>query len=247
MDENECPDWWLVNYSLFCVHCKSINLLNSLASKPSTMSSRNWVRKYDSGHEKHNKKQSVEELIQSQKGAIDRFIRKESHFIFYTIAILKYVVLICHCIGVHELIVIRCSSFGTFFDLWLPTPSPRPRQGNLDFLLSTTSLSLIRIKGFPACSPSFFENQKVQYTIKGFFPSGRVMPWQDRSHPFEFNEYFSTKFIHIFSLQSWLRLHLIPKRFILNAEKSWNTHGECCLGSSNSIITGNQPFFGGHY
>jgi hypothetical protein len=44
----------------------------------------------------------------------------------YLVAILKCIVLMCDCIGVDELIVIRCSSFETFLDLWPPTPGPRP-------------------------------------------------------------------------------------------------------------------------
>ena len=34
-------------------------------------------RKYASGYQKCQRKQSIDELIQSQKGAIERFIRKE--------------------------------------------------------------------------------------------------------------------------------------------------------------------------
>ncbi|XP_062208340.1 uncharacterized protein LOC133909808 [Phragmites australis] len=42
------------------------------------MSSRN--RKYDSGYEKRKKKQRLEAAAQSQKGALDRFVMKESQF-----------------------------------------------------------------------------------------------------------------------------------------------------------------------
>ncbi|GER29829.1 HAT family dimerisation domain containing protein [Striga asiatica] len=41
------------------------------------MPSENHHRKYDSGYQKHRKKQRVDELIESQKGAMERFIRKE--------------------------------------------------------------------------------------------------------------------------------------------------------------------------
>ncbi|CAA0816465.1 hAT dimerisation domain-containing protein / transposase-related [Striga hermonthica] len=41
------------------------------------MSTANHHRKYDSGYQKRRKKQRVDELIESQKGAIERFIRKE--------------------------------------------------------------------------------------------------------------------------------------------------------------------------
>ena len=34
-------------------------------------------RKYASGYQKHQKKQKIDELIQSHKGAMERFIRKE--------------------------------------------------------------------------------------------------------------------------------------------------------------------------
>jgi hypothetical protein len=42
-----------------------------------SMSSANRPRKYESGCQKHRKKQRLEELTQSQKGAMDRFIIKE--------------------------------------------------------------------------------------------------------------------------------------------------------------------------
>ena len=42
------------------------------------MSSANRSRKYESGYQKRKKKQRLEDLAQSQKGAIDRFIVKES-------------------------------------------------------------------------------------------------------------------------------------------------------------------------
>jgi len=38
----------------------------------------NRFRKYKSGSQKRKKKQRIEELAQSQKGAMDRFIIKES-------------------------------------------------------------------------------------------------------------------------------------------------------------------------
>ena len=41
------------------------------------MSSSNRIRKYDSGNQKRKKKQRIEELTQSQKGAMERFIIKE--------------------------------------------------------------------------------------------------------------------------------------------------------------------------
>jgi hypothetical protein len=41
------------------------------------MSSSNRIRKYDSGNQKHKKKQRIEESTQSQKGAMERFIIKE--------------------------------------------------------------------------------------------------------------------------------------------------------------------------
>ncbi|KAJ1254500.1 hypothetical protein BS78_K048800 [Paspalum vaginatum] len=41
------------------------------------MSYSNRVRKYDSGHQKRKKRQRIEELTQSQKGAMERFIIKE--------------------------------------------------------------------------------------------------------------------------------------------------------------------------
>ena len=42
------------------------------------MSSANRSRKYDSGSQKRKKKQRLDDLTQSQKGAMDRFIVKES-------------------------------------------------------------------------------------------------------------------------------------------------------------------------
>ena len=41
------------------------------------MSSAKQHRKYDSGYQKRKKKQRIDELIESQKGAMERFIRKE--------------------------------------------------------------------------------------------------------------------------------------------------------------------------
>ena len=41
------------------------------------MSSAKQHRKYDSGYQKRRKKQRIDELIESQKGAMERFIRKE--------------------------------------------------------------------------------------------------------------------------------------------------------------------------
>jgi len=43
------------------------------------MSSTNQFRKYESGCQKRKKKQRIEELTQSQKEAMDRFIIKESN------------------------------------------------------------------------------------------------------------------------------------------------------------------------
>ena len=43
------------------------------------MSSTNRFRKYESGYQKRKKKQRIDELTQSQKGAMDRFIIKESN------------------------------------------------------------------------------------------------------------------------------------------------------------------------
>jgi len=42
------------------------------------MTSANRSRKYDSGRQKHKNKQRLDDLTQSQKGAMDRFIVKES-------------------------------------------------------------------------------------------------------------------------------------------------------------------------
>jgi hypothetical protein len=42
------------------------------------MSSTNRPRKYESGYQKRKKKQRIEDLTQSQKGVIDKFIIKES-------------------------------------------------------------------------------------------------------------------------------------------------------------------------
>ena len=42
------------------------------------MSSTNQSRKYDSGYQKCKKKQIIDDLKQSQKGAMQRFIIKES-------------------------------------------------------------------------------------------------------------------------------------------------------------------------
>ena len=43
------------------------------------MPSTNRFRKYESGYQKRKKKQRIEELTRSQKGAMDRFIIKESN------------------------------------------------------------------------------------------------------------------------------------------------------------------------
>ena len=43
------------------------------------MSSTNQFRKYEPGSQKRKKEQRIEELIQSQKGAMDKFIIKESN------------------------------------------------------------------------------------------------------------------------------------------------------------------------
>jgi hypothetical protein len=40
------------------------------------MSSTNHSRKFESGSQKRKKKQRIEKLIQSQQGAMDRFITK---------------------------------------------------------------------------------------------------------------------------------------------------------------------------
>ena len=45
------------------------------------MSSTNRSRKYDSGSQKRKRKQRIEDLTQSQKGAMDRFIIKESQVV----------------------------------------------------------------------------------------------------------------------------------------------------------------------
>ena len=45
------------------------------------MSSTNRFRKYESGYQKCKKKQRIEELTQSKKGAMDRFIIKESNML----------------------------------------------------------------------------------------------------------------------------------------------------------------------
>ncbi|XP_010666463.1 uncharacterized protein LOC104883616 [Beta vulgaris subsp. vulgaris] len=37
------------------------------------------IRKYDCGYEKRKKKKRIEELTQSQRGALDKFVVKESH------------------------------------------------------------------------------------------------------------------------------------------------------------------------
>ena len=42
------------------------------------MSSANRSRKYESSYQKRKKKQGIEDLTQSQKGAMDKFVRKES-------------------------------------------------------------------------------------------------------------------------------------------------------------------------
>jgi hypothetical protein len=42
------------------------------------MSSANQSRKHDSGYQKRKRKQRIEDLTQSQKGAMDRFIIQES-------------------------------------------------------------------------------------------------------------------------------------------------------------------------
>jgi len=42
------------------------------------MTSANLSRKYDSGSKKHKNKQRLDDLTQSQKEAMDRFIVKES-------------------------------------------------------------------------------------------------------------------------------------------------------------------------
>jgi hypothetical protein len=47
------------------------------------MSSTNRSRKYESGYQKRKKKQRIEELTQSQKGAMDRFVIKEFYFLIY--------------------------------------------------------------------------------------------------------------------------------------------------------------------
>ena len=42
------------------------------------MSSANRSKNFESGCQKHKKKQRIEDLIQSQKGAMDRFVTKQS-------------------------------------------------------------------------------------------------------------------------------------------------------------------------
>jgi hypothetical protein len=42
------------------------------------MSSTNHSRKFESGSQKRKKKQRIEKLVQSQQGAMDRFITKQS-------------------------------------------------------------------------------------------------------------------------------------------------------------------------
>ena len=41
------------------------------------MSSSSRIRKYDSGYEKRKKKKRIQQLVQSQKGALDSFVVKE--------------------------------------------------------------------------------------------------------------------------------------------------------------------------
>jgi len=50
-------------------------------SQDQIMSSANRSRKYDSGSPKRKRKQRIEDLTQSQKGAMDRFIIKESQVV----------------------------------------------------------------------------------------------------------------------------------------------------------------------
>ena len=50
-------------------------------SQDQIMSSANRSRKYDSGSQKRKRKQRIEDLTQSQKGAMDRFIIKESQVV----------------------------------------------------------------------------------------------------------------------------------------------------------------------
>ena len=52
--------------------------LLELCSKIEAMSSANRSKNFESGCQKHKKKQRIEDLIQSQKGAMDRFVTKQS-------------------------------------------------------------------------------------------------------------------------------------------------------------------------
>jgi hypothetical protein len=42
------------------------------------MSSANWSKNFESDWQKRKKKQRIEDLIQSQKGTMDRFVTKQS-------------------------------------------------------------------------------------------------------------------------------------------------------------------------